>query len=41
MVRFSKAVGKNLGPFFEHWGIPTSQGARDSIKNLPTWMPEK
>lgn len=41
MVRFSKAVGKNLGPFFEHWGIPTSQAARDSIKSLPTWMPEK
>jgi len=41
MVRFSRAVGKNLGPFFEHWGIPTSQAARDSIKSLPTWMPEK
>lgn len=40
MVRFSKTVGKNLGPFFQAWGIPTSQKARDSIQNLPVWMPE-
>lgn len=40
MVRFSKTVGKNLGPFFEAWKIPTSQAARDSIKDLPVWMPE-
>jgi hypothetical protein len=39
MVRFSRAVGKNLGPFFQTWGVPTSQAARDSIKDLPTWMP--
>jgi len=40
MVRFSKNVGRNLGPFFQAWGIPTSQKARDSIQNLPVWMPE-
>jgi hypothetical protein len=39
MVRFSKATGKNLGPFFEAWGVPTSAAARDSIKNLAAWMP--
>jgi hypothetical protein len=39
MVRFSRAVSKNLGPFFEYWGVPTSQQARQSIANLPTWMP--
>jgi len=39
MVRFSKAAGKNLGPFFEAWGVPTSTTARNSIKDLPTWMP--
>lgn len=39
MVRFSKATGKNLGPFFEAWGVPTSTTARDSIKSLPGWMP--
>jgi hypothetical protein len=39
MVRFSKAVGKNLGPFFQAWGVPTSNAARQSIVNLPGWMP--
>lgn len=40
MVRMSKACGKNLGPFFEHWGIPTSVESRASIKDLPAWMPK-
>jgi hypothetical protein len=39
LVRYSRTVGKNLGPFFEAWGVPTSEAARDSIKDLPTWMP--
>lgn len=39
MVRFSRAVGKNLGPFFQAWGVPTSDGARQSTANLPAWMP--
>ncbi len=39
MVRFSRQVGRNLGPFFEAWGVPTSQAARDSIAGLPLWMP--
>jgi hypothetical protein len=39
MVRFSRAAGKNLGPFFEAWGVPTSESARASIKDLPAWMP--
>ncbi len=39
MVRFSKAVGKNLGPFFQAWGVPTTRAARQSIANLPKWMP--
>ncbi len=39
LVRFSRQVGRNLGPFFEAWGIPTSQAARDSIADLPNWMP--
>ena len=40
MVMFSRAVGKNLGPFFELWRVPTSETARASIKNLPVWMPK-
>ncbi|MBM4007914.1 MAG: hypothetical protein FJ292_10260 [Planctomycetes bacterium] len=40
MVLFSRTVGRNLGPFFEIWGVPTSQGAKDSIRHLPVWLPE-
>jgi hypothetical protein len=40
MVRFSQAVGKNLGPFFQAWGVPTSEQARASIAALSAWMPE-
>jgi hypothetical protein len=40
MVRFSKAVGKNLGPFFQAWSVPTSEAARKSVAGLPGWMPE-
>ena len=40
LVRFSRAVGRDLGPFFEAWGIPTSQAARDSVSDLPDWVPE-
>ena len=39
MVRFSRAVGKDLGPFFQAWGVPTSEKARASIAKLPDWMP--
>lgn len=39
MVRFSKTVGRNLDPFFQAWGVPTSPEARVSIADLPTWMP--
>ncbi len=39
LVRFSQQVGHNLGPFFQAWGVPTSQDARDSIADLPVWMP--
>lgn len=40
LVRFSRACGRNLGPFFQAWGVPTSDAARDSITSLPAWMPE-
>lgn len=39
MVRFSKTVGKNLGPFFQAWGVPVSQTALEEIRKLPAWMP--
>jgi hypothetical protein len=39
MVRFARAVGRDLGPFFVAWGVPTSDAARASIRDLPAWMP--
>lgn len=40
LVQISNATGRNLGPFFESWGVPTSKAARDSVTHLPAWMPE-
>jgi len=40
LVRFSRRAGRNLGPFFEAWGVPTSKKARASIVDLPPWMPD-
>jgi len=40
LVRLSKTAGRNLGPFFEAWGVPTSDEARASIEELEEWMPE-
>jgi len=39
MVRYSKRVNRNLGPFFQKWGVPTTEAARKSIAHLPVWMP--
>jgi enhancin-like peptidase M60 family/peptidase M60-like protein len=38
LIRFSRAVGINLGPFFETWGVPTSEAARASLRDLPDWL---
>ena len=39
MVRLSREVGRNLGPFFDAWGIPISEQAKQSVSDLPPWMP--
>ncbi|MCP3904719.1 MAG: hypothetical protein GY715_13920 [Planctomycetes bacterium] len=39
LVRLSRTVGHDLGPFFEAWGVPTSNAARASLADLPPWMP--
>lgn len=39
MTHFSLTVGRDLGPFFEAWGVPTSESARKAIAHLPCWMP--
>jgi hypothetical protein len=41
LVRFSRQVQRNLGPFFQAWGIPTSESARASIADLPAWLPDE
>ena len=40
LVRLSRTVGHDLGPFFEAWGVPTSPEARGTVADLPDWMPE-
>lgn len=40
MIRFSREVGRNLGPFFEAWTVPTTPSARASIADLRPWMPD-
>lgn len=39
MIRFSRQVNRNLAPFFQAWGVPTTESARQSLTDLPTWMP--
>ena len=39
-MRFSTEVGRDLGPFFETWGVPTSAEARAEVADLPEWIPE-
>lgn len=41
MIRLSRAVGKNLAPFFDLWGVPVSQEAHEAVKHLPAWMPRE
>ena len=39
-VRISRATGKDLGPYFEAWGVPVSDAARRQVAELPEWMPD-
>jgi hypothetical protein len=41
MIRYSRTVGRNLGPFFDAWGVPVSAKAKATIANLPAWMPKE
>jgi len=36
----SNATGKNLGPYFQIWGIPVSKKALESVKTLGKWSPK-
>lgn len=39
LVMFSRTVERDLSSFFEEWGVPTSQLARDSLADLEAWLP--
>jgi hypothetical protein len=39
MLRYSRAAGRNLGPFFRAWGVPVSDAACASVADLEGWMP--
>jgi hypothetical protein len=39
MLRLSKAANRNLGPFFDAWGVPVSDEARKEVAGLDPWMP--
>ncbi len=41
LVRFSRAVGKNLGPFYDSWKIGMSAEAKQKVSDLPEWMPPR
>lgn len=40
-TRMSRAVGKDLGPFFERWGVPVSPEARNRTSDLAAWQASK
>jgi hypothetical protein len=39
VLRYSKAAGRNLAPYFEAFGVMCSEQTREAIKALPTWLP--
>jgi hypothetical protein len=41
MVRLSHACDRNLGPYFEAWGIPISKSARQKTTHLKPWLPTR
>lgn len=41
LLRFSRATGRNLGPFFVKWGLSTSEAARAAVAELPEWLPKE
>ena len=39
MLRMSNRLNRDLGPFFEAWGVPVSEQARLQTRAWPGWMP--
>ncbi len=40
LVRASRSVDRDLGPFFEAWGLPVGAAAREQVAALEDWMPD-
>lgn len=40
LIRYSKIANRNLGSFFDFWGIPVSSSAKEKVSKLETWMPK-
>ena len=40
LIRYSKISQRNLGPFFDFWGIPVSEEAKQAVSYFDVWMPE-
>ncbi len=40
ITRLSRAAGRNLAPYFQAWGVPSSEKARKALEDLPTWEPK-
>lgn len=40
VLRYSKAAGKNLAPYFEAFDVACSAKTKEAIKSLPVWLPK-
>ena len=41
LIRMSTALERDLGPYFQHWGVPTSENARSKVAHFESWMPKE
>ena len=39
-ITMSRAVERNLAPYFDAWGVPISEAVEQAVGDLPVWMPE-
>lgn len=39
VITMSRTIGRNLGPYFEAWGVPLSPRVEQAIGHLSVWMP--
>ncbi len=39
VITMSRTIGRNLGPYFEAWGVPLSPRVEREVGDLSVWMP--